>query len=385
MRVLFTFVGGSGHLRPLLPIARALRARGHVTAVAGCPAMVAEITNEGFTAFAAGPDMVSRGTRRPLLEPDPEREDRDLREGFARRAAAGRARDISTLSADWRPDLVVCDELDFGSMIAAERLAIPYATVLVIAAGSFVRREVVSGPLHELRAAYGLPFDRDLSMLSRHLVLSPFPLSFRDPAFPLPRTAHAFRPFAAFPRDRGATFRENNRGNSAPEVYVTLGTIFNLESGDLFDRILAGLRDLPIHAVVTVGQHIDPEQFGPQPANVRIERFIPQSEVLCRCDAVISHAGSGSVMGALAYGLPMVLLPMGADQPHNAARCEALGLGVALHPVTATPPEIQTALTAILRDPRYRDRAGVVGEEIAALPGPESPADLLEELGNRST
>jgi hypothetical protein len=29
-------------------------------------------------------------------------------------------------------------------------------------------------------------------------------------------------------------------------------------------------------------------------------------------------------MGAVTFGLPSVLLPMGADQPHNAARCADL-------------------------------------------------------------
>ena len=56
--------------------------------------------------------------------------------------------DVAALCADWRPDLVVCDEIDFGSMIAAERLGLPYASVLVIAAGSFVRRELVGEALN---------------------------------------------------------------------------------------------------------------------------------------------------------------------------------------------------------------------------------------------
>src|SRR5690606_34662519 len=95
---------------------------------------------------------------------------------------------------EWRPDLLVCDETDFGAMVAAERLGLPYASVLVIAAGSFVRKEVVGEALAELRAAHGLPPDPELTMLSRYQVLSPFPPSYRDPAFPLPATAYSIRP-----------------------------------------------------------------------------------------------------------------------------------------------------------------------------------------------
>ena len=101
----------------------------------------------------------------------------------------------------------------------------------------------------------------------------------------------------------------------APTVYFTLATIFNMESGDLITRVLAGPRELSINVVVTVGRHIDPAEFGPQPANVHIERYIPQSAVLPLSTVVVSHGGSGSVIGALAHGLPMVLIPMGADQP----------------------------------------------------------------------
>ena len=110
-----------------------------------------------------------------------------------------------------------------------------------------------------------------------------------------------------------------------PTVYFTLGTVYNMESGDLFQRVMAGLRDLAADVIVTVGRDLDPDELGPQPPNVHIERFVPQAELLPHCDLVVSHAGSGSVLGALAHGLPMVLIPIGADQPLNAARCRDAG------------------------------------------------------------
>jgi UDP:flavonoid glycosyltransferase YjiC (YdhE family) len=382
MRVLFSFVGGRGHFHPLVPIARAAAAAGHTVAFTGQRSMLPAIQAAGFPGFATGPDLA--GTeRRPLLAPNPEREDHDLREGFARRAARERATDVLALCAEWRPDLVVCDEVDFGSVVAAERLGLPYATVLVIAAGSFVRTELVAEPLNELRAEHGLPPDPELTMLSRYLVLSPFPPSLRDPGFPLPATAHPLRPVAPDSTGNGTPPAWLANLDSGPTVYFTLGTIFNLESGDLFQRVLEGLRDLPVNVVATVGPHIDPAEFGPRTANVHLERYLPQAWVLPYADVVISHGGSGSLTGALVHGLPSVLIPLGADQPLNAARCAALGAARVLDAVTATPESVRATVSEVLADPGYRRAAELLRDEIAAQPGPEQAVPLLERLADQ--
>jgi UDP:flavonoid glycosyltransferase YjiC (YdhE family) len=146
---------------------------------------------------------------------------------------------------------------------------------------------IVAEPL-QLRAEYGLPPDPDLAMLEAQLALAPFP-EFRE--FPLPTSAFPFRQsevaLAGEPLERLT-------------VYFTLGTVFNTESGDLFSRVLTGLRELPANIVVTVGKHIDPAEFGPQLPHIRIERFIPQASLLPSCDLVVSHGGSGGVLGARA-------------------------------------------------------------------------------------
>jgi MGT family glycosyltransferase len=144
--------------------------------------------------------------------------------------------------------------------------------------------------------------------------------------------------------------------------------------------VLAGLRDLPVSVVATVGQHIDPAEFGAQPAGVRIARYLPQAEVLPRCDLVISHGGSGSVVGALAHGLPVVLLPIGADQPHNAEQCVRLGVGQELDPIAVTPRDVRVAVAEVLADPSYRRAADRVRAEILGLPEPARAVPLLERL-----
>ncbi len=371
MRILFTFTGGRGHLEPLVPIARAAAAAGHTVAFAAPPSLVAAVETMGFDAFAIGPGGArTPPTRTPLREPDADREDREFRERFAGRSARIRVTGILALSAGWRPELLVCEETDFGGMIAAERLGLPHATVLVTAAGSFVRAEVVAETLDDLRAKHGLSPDPELTMLGRDLVLSPFPPSFRDPAYPLPASAHSIRLSAVEP----------SPGEGASTVYFTLGTVFNLESGDLFERVLAGLGELPVDVLASVGSQIDPEELGALPANVHVERFVSQSAVLPRCSAVVSHGGSGTVIGALAHGLPQVVLPMGADQLLNAARCAELGVARVLDVVTVTPEQVREAVSVVLSDPTYRSAAERIRDEIAALPGPDHAVALLARL-----
>jgi UDP:flavonoid glycosyltransferase YjiC (YdhE family) len=388
VRVLFTSAGGRGHSDPLLPIARAAHAVGHAVAFCCRPPMAAIIEAAGFRAFTAGPAIAAPATIAPLQPLDTEREARVVRDGFAGRGIAHqRAAALPDVCAEWRPDVLVCDETDFGALVAAERLGLPYATVVVVAAGSFLRPDLITDPLNVLRAEHGLDPDPQLAMLSRYLTFVPGPPRFRDPAFPLAPTAHAVRPAAleAAPTDEPEPDHPGVR-----TVYFTLGTVFNMESGDLFDRVLAGLRELPgevrpvetrpVEIIATVGADIDPAAFGAQPPHIRIASYIPQSSVLPRSSAVVSHGGSGTVLGALAYGVPQVLVPMGADQPFNASRCVALGIGRALDATTCTPLEVRDAVAVVLADPSYRERARGLRDESRALPGADYAVALLEQL-----
>lgn len=383
MRALFTYAGGSGHADPLVPIAGAVQAAGHTVAFSGRRSGAGVAEAHGFMLLGSDEaTLEAKPTIAPLLELDMHHEYEVLRDFYAGTEARARAARILALGLEWAPDLIVCDEVDFGSMIAAERLGLPHVTVLVTATGSFVRPDVVSPPLDDLRAEHGLPPDPDLRMQGRHLLVSPFPPSFRDPVFPLPTAAVSIRP-ASIGSDDASAWLPRSPGR--PTVYFTLGTVFNTESGDLFQRVLLALRELPIEAVVTVGRDVDPDGFGPQPPHVHLERYIPQAALLPHCDLVINHGGSGSVVGALTHGIPMVLIPMGADQSLNAIRCEQLGVGVALDAVHATPLSIREAAATVMETPNFRIRAKGIREEIAALPGPETVVPLLEDLaGARS-
>jgi UDP:flavonoid glycosyltransferase YjiC (YdhE family) len=385
VRFLFTFCGGSGHFLPTLPIALALVERGHDVAYGCQESMCGAVEAVGLTAFdTGGRTLLDLRERRPLMPVDRQAEEDVVRTGFAGRTALDRTPRLLDLARAWQPDVIVRDEMDFAAAVAAEVLGIAHAAVIVIAAGGLVRPDVVGKALTMLRTAHGLDDDPELTMLHRYLTLVPVPASYRDPRDPLPPTAHHVRPavvdtHADAPRFDGVSDRVRS-ARARPTVYVTLGTVFPQEAGDLFTRILVGVRDLPVDVVVTVGRAIDPAELGEQPAHVRVEQFLPQAGVLAHCDAVVSHAGSGSVMGALAFGLPSVLVPMGADQPLNADRCVDLGVGRALDAVSSTPADIAEAVADVLRDTSYRDAAMRIRDEIDALPGSAHAADLLEDL-----
>ena len=144
--------------------------------------------------------------------------------------------------------------------------------------------------------------------------------------------------------------------------------------------ILAGLRDEPINLIVTVNHNQDPADFGPQPPNVRIARYLPQSLVFPHCDLLVTHGGSGTVRSAIRHGLPLVVVPIAADQPENARRCAALGLGVAVAPDDRTPRAIRAAVRATLRNPRYRQNAVSLQAEMLTLPVPSAAVPWLERL-----
>jgi UDP:flavonoid glycosyltransferase YjiC (YdhE family) len=361
MRILFSFAGGAGHLDPMLPIAHAATEAGHQVAIFGRSTALGRAG--AFETFPQHTDS-GQATRKPLLPLDVEREERDFALGFVARMTDESAARLPPVIERWRPDVVVSDETDYGATIVAERAGLPCASVIVLISGTFARPGLVAEPLAQSRTKHGLPPEPP-----EHLILSPAPPSFRDPAYPLPATAGYFHPPVT-----------PSTLDGSPTVYVTLGTVFNIESGDLFARLLGGVRDLPVNVVMTVGRQIDPAEFGPQPSNVDIRRFVPQEEILPRCHAVVSHGGSGSVLGALAHGLPTVLVPMGADQTHNARRCAELGLGLTLDAINATPPDVAAAVRELLENPWYRTNAGRLRDEIAAMPGPDHAVALLERL-----
>ncbi len=147
-----------------------------------------------------------------------------------------------------------------------------------------------------------------------------------------------------------------------PFVLVSLST---LEQGQsiVMERILAALGGLPVRVLVTLGPALASSRFTPPP-NVVVETFVPHGSVLPRAAAIVTQCGLGTVMKALAHGVPLVCIPLIGDQPDNASRIETLGAGVRLPP-DADAGCIRAAIERVLTDPAYRLGAQRVASAIA--------------------
>ena len=124
-------------------------------------------------------------------------------------------------------------------------------------------------------------------------------------------------------------------GEGEPLVYVSFGSV--TAGGHLpfypalYRAAIEALAPLPARFLLTVGEERDHAELGALPPNVTVERWVPQDEVLPRAAAVVTHGGLGSTLGALAHGVPLVVLPLfSLDQWFNAAAVARAGAGVAL-------------------------------------------------------
>ena len=363
-RIVVTFVGGWGHVEPLLPVAALASERGHEVSFAGQALIADRLSRLGHRVDVVGPDTLET-TPKPLVPVDRAVERTVASDHFVTEFGQYRAAVLAALFERETVDLVVCDEVDVGAVVAAERLAIPCVTVSVIAAGRLFSPATVGTAWNGLRANSGLGPDPDCERMAGTLALGPLPRSFRNPDERCSPQMRFTRPAILDQLTEPDTRRP-------PTVYVSLGTVFNLESGDLLDRLIVAMnrlvRDESVDVVITTGPHVAANDL-PVPRNgVRIEEFVPLRNVLGGCGAVVCHGGSGTVVSALSLGIPVALLPMGADQPDNADRCRDLGVGVVLDPLTASPYEIVEATRAVLRDPELRSNAHALALEAAAQP-----------------
>jgi UDP:flavonoid glycosyltransferase YjiC (YdhE family) len=385
MRVLFTCSAALGHLHPLVPIARAAVEAGHDVAFATQAPFVPTVERCGFRVFPAG---MAQATAEAFPEVSTLR-GRDMGAFVLARVrpaqAAAMAADLLDIVAAWRPTLLVRESHEYGACIAAERLGLPYAVVEVIAAGMTPdRRALLSGGLAGVLAEHGLPPDPELRIEERHLVLSPFPPSYRGGAARVagsPWLSIRPTPFDQSGDERLPAWSDALAAQ--PTAYLTLGTspLFNARPA-IYRAFIEGLADAGLNLVVALGRNNDPADVRPPPPNVRIERYLPQTLLFPRCAVVICHGGSGTVIAALAHGLPLVLVPIGADQPHNAERCADLGLARVLDEDALNPSVARAAVLDVLGNPAYRRKAEALRAEIETLPGPEEAVRLLERLAS---
>ena len=163
-----------------------------------------------------------------------------------------------------------------------------------------------------------------------------------------------------------------------PRVLVSLSTINYPGQLERYRRILDAVAGMDADVVLTAGPAVDPGELV-LPDNVTVHGFLPHSEIMPTCSAVVGHGGHSTAMRALAHGLPLVVIPGHpmTDQPLVGKAVAAIGAGQSLSP-KATVTEIRTALDDVLTRPGYAQAAGEIGERLRARPGAVVAADRLE-------
>jgi UDP:flavonoid glycosyltransferase YjiC (YdhE family) len=369
MRILFTSTGGTGHLQPLLPYAAALVQLGHDVRVAAPISVAATLEKAGLVHIVLdnphGDAVKGVMGRMDAASADAAMQIA-IQEVFYGLQACAVLPGMQAAIRDWRPDLVVREASEPAGAIAAEAAGIPHARVDVHnpeVEAMFVR--LGAGPVNALRVMAGLPTDGGAALRAEP-VFTAFPaaLDSTSPQRP-PFRVRTDAPKAAIADDK------------VPFVYITFGTIAGRlpKSQAAFRTALAAVADLQVQALLTLGPVMPRAELGTIPANVTVETYVPQAEVWPKTSAVLCHGGAGTVLGALAAGVPLVVAPMFADQPANARSVDAAGAGIAV--VDGTADALRTALQSVLTEPAYRLKARQIADEIAGLNSIEAAADAM--------
>jgi UDP:flavonoid glycosyltransferase YjiC (YdhE family) len=145
---------------------------------------------------------------------------------------------------------------------------------------------------------------------------------------------------------------------------------------------LEGLAGEPVRVLATTNRRA-PARAPAVPANARLVDWVSYAATMPRCDAVICHAGHGTVVRALACGVPVVACPHAGDMAENAARVRWAGAGVSLPRRFQTPRGVRLALRRLLGDPAYARRAAELRDWAGRHDGAALAADELLRVMRR--
>ena len=426
-KFLFTVWPFPGHVHPNVAIAQALRERGHSVAFYTAGSLCASLQAENIQCF---PFRKVDGNKVDalVLELDAtslqwwkvKHRTALLREWLLGTVDA-QIEDLTTVIEDWRPDVLVCDPAMWGPLLVLQEThRIPLAVMSYVAACMLPGPE---GPI------VGLPLPKESGPAARLMrrglrsVAHAIATEVRRSADGI-RVRHGLVPLrvgvtefsgtmplylvastAAYDRDRRdlpASVRyvgpcHWDKPSSAappawlsdlprdrPLVYVTEGTMHS-KPPLLLRAAIQGLSSVAATVIVTTGKHRDPAGIGlgAMPANTRIERFVPHSDLLPRTDVVVTTGGTGTVLAALAAGVPLVVVPTAWDQPENAWRIAEAGAGIRLAPSRCTPEAIRAAVQRVLNEPSFKQNAIRLAAGFRAYGGATQAADLLQDLAVR--
>ena len=388
MRVLVTSWGWRSHFYPLVPLAWALRSAGHEVLVASHPSMVETIVGAGLPAVAVGEDLdfvevfagqvgrVATRSERAGGAPPASVTPAVTADGGVVRFAAGMLPGLLAFGREFRPDLVVFEPQNLAGAVTAAALGVPGVRQLWGPDETTqldLDRAAVLGPLAELA---GVPLAEVRP--AGDLLLDPCPPGMQ------PRLAAPSQPVRFVPYNGPAVLPDWLRvPPERPRVCLTWGTMMaslGVDSAlDLAGVIeaLAGL-DLELVLALHPAQHAG---LAGLPGNVRLARTpLALHLVLPSCHAVIHQGGAGSMMTALAAGVPQVVVPLVSDQHFNAERLVAVGAGLSAPDGAARPADVRRLVAGLLGGGRERRRAAELAETIRAMPAPAEVVPVLERL-----
>jgi UDP:flavonoid glycosyltransferase YjiC (YdhE family) len=371
VRLLFSARPAYGHIHPLLPLALAARSAGHEVVFATGAAFVPRLRAQGFEVHEVGigpSEAEAEARRRCGQDADPvELILAMFTDILPRRTVA----ELGPVLADRRPDLVVYEQSDVGAVPAARRAGVP--------AVSHIIGRSMPDPIRA-RAAERLEWvwagETPTDPLAGDTCLDIWPPSLQDPSSRAIPTRIPVRPtpwnepaplpeIVTAPRDR-------------PLVYLTLGTVA-FGAVETLRAAVTGLSRLPVDVLVATGPG-GPDSVGEVPPSVRVEGFVDQARLLPHVELVVHHAGTGTLLGAFAAGVPQLLLPQGADQFVNAEVVAELGAGRRLLGAELTADAVTEQARALLADDTAAEIATGVAAEIAAMPAPADVVPTLVEL-----
>ena len=378
-------LGGVGHLQPLVPFLDEARRSGHETLVVCPPAMAGMVDKTGhpFRVGAEPPENAVRSIRERLpILPAGEASVLGNRELFGWLATTAMLPSMEAALRDWQPDVVLRDPCEYASAVAAAPLGIPTVAVAIGLAGVEWASIDVAAPALEAHRA-GLVDELRRSPYVTRLPATLDPSAFSDTRrFREPLLA----PHGALP--------DWWSGSTAPLVYISFGTVLGhmTIASEVYRAALEAVAGLDVRVLLTVGRGFSPSQLTEVPGNVHVEAWVDQADVVEDAALVVCHGGSGTTFGALAAGVPVVVVPLFADQFTNGARVVEAGAGLLVHSDRSAQARrrplgrggarhIRRAVEAALADQTYREGARAVAAEMAAAPTAGTTLEGLLRLG----
>jgi len=352
------------------------------------PPPLAEVVKTGgypFAEFASPPEEEQAEARsRIRLVPPEDREATRLRESFGRLRPRASLPVLNEVCRSWRPDIVVRDRAEFGSALAAELHEIPVVRVSRLASFEHHVMRLCADPLDELRRTVGLPSDPGAERLRRAPSATFWPVSLEDAADPAPPHTVRFRD----PNwDSPAKQLDYEWGEAAgPLIYMTFGTV----TGQLdfavrvYGTAIEAVANLPVRALLTAGGRPEaiPDSIDDSSHNIRVETWVNEVDVLPESTIVVCHGGAGSILGALGAGLPLVIVPLFADQHVNARLVAAAGAGVVAE---LDVHSLRSAILDVLHHDDYRPHARAISDELHMHAPSDTFVELLTNLTADST